>query len=168
MLIFLSSKKAKDSPHTKAQRTQRKTIMQEINRENRTQMNTDYHDAKNKDLTEKIIKIFYKVYNNLGYGFLEKVYKNAMMIEFKQTGIPVVSQSAIKVEYESEVIGEYFADILVDNKVIVEIKAAKSLAVEYEAQLLNYLKATDIEVGLLLNFDPKPDIKRKVLDNIRK
>ncbi len=131
-------------------------------------MNTDYHDAKNKNLTEKIIKISYKVYNNLGYGFLEKVYENAMMIEFKRIGIPVVSQSAIKVVYESEVIGEYFADILVDNKVIVEIKAAKSLAVENEAQLLNYLKATDIEVGLLLNFGPKPDFKRKVFDNIRK
>ena len=131
-------------------------------------MNTDYHDAKNKNLTEKIIKIFYKVYNNLGYGFLEKVYENAMMIEFKRIGIPVVSQFAIKVVYESEVIGEYFADILVDNKVIVEIKAAKSLAVENEAQLLNYLKATDIEVGLLLNFGPKPDFKRKVFDNIRK
>jgi GxxExxY protein len=96
------------------------------------------------------------------------VYENAMMIEFKRIGIPVVSQSAIKVVYESEVIGEYFADILVDNKVIVEIKAAKSLAVENEAQLLNYLKATDIEVGLLLNFGPKPDFKRKVFDNIRK
>ncbi len=131
-------------------------------------MNTDYHDAKNKNLTEKIIKIFYKAYNNLGYGFLEKVYENAMMIEFKRIGIPVVSQFAIKVVYESEVIGEYFADILVDNKVIVEIKAAKSLAVENEAQLLNYLKATDIEVGLLLNFGPKPDFKRKVFDNIRK
>ncbi len=131
-------------------------------------MNTDYHDAKNKNLTEKIIKIFYKAYNNLGYGFLEKVYENAMMIEFKRIGIPVVSQSAIKVVSESEVVGEYFADILVDNKVIVEIKAAKSLAVENEAQLLNYLKATDIEVGLLLNFGPKPDFKRKVFDNIRK
>ena len=131
-------------------------------------MNTDYHDAKNKNLTEKIIKIFYKAYNNLGYGFLEKVYENAMMIEFKRIGIPVVSQFAIKVVYESEVIGEYFADVLVDNKVIVEIKALKSLAVENEAQLLNYLKATDIEVGLLLNFGPKPDFKRKVFDNIRK
>ena len=131
-------------------------------------MNTDYHDAKYKDLTEKIIKVFYKVYNNLGYGFLEKVYENAMMIEFKRKNIPAVSQSAIKVVYESEVIGEYFADILVDNKVIVEIKASKSLAVENEAQLLNYLKATAIEVGLLLNFGLKPDFKRKVFDNIRK
>ena len=78
------------------------------------------------------------------------------------------SQSPIKVFYEDEVIGEYFADILVDNKVIVEIQAAKSLTSESEAQLLNYLKATDIEVGLLLNFGPKPEVKRKVFDNVRK
>ena len=91
-----------------------------------------------------------------------------MMKEFKREGIPAVSQSAIKVIYEDEIIGEYFADILVENKVIVEIKAAKSLAKENEAQLLNYLKATEVEVGLLLNFGPKPDLKRKVFDNIRK
>jgi len=90
------------------------------------------------------------------------------MIEFKRESIPAVSQSAIKVFYEDEIIGEYFADILVDDKVIVEIKAAKYLAVENEAQLLNYLKATNIEVGLLLNFGPKPEVKRKVFDNYRK
>ena len=121
-----------------------------------------------KELTEKIIKIFYRVYNKLGYGFLEKVYENAMMIEFKKEGIPAVSQSAIKVFYEGEVIGEYYADILVGNKVIVEIKAAKRLIKENEAQLLNYLKATNIEVGLLLNFGTKPEVKRKVFDNLRK
>jgi len=131
-------------------------------------MNADYKDFKYEELTESIIKIFYKVYNKLGYGFLEKVYENAMMKELEREDIPAVSQSAIKVVYEEEIIGEYFADILVDNKVIVEIKAAKSLAIENEAQLLNYLKATEIEVGLLLNFGPKPDLKRKVLDNIRK
>jgi GxxExxY protein len=126
-------------------------------------MNTDY-----KELTEKIIGIFYKVYNNLGYGFLEKVYENAMMIEFKKENISAVSQYAIKVFYQDKIVGEYFADILVDRKVIVEIKAAKSLSLENEAQLLNYLKATDIEVGLLLNFGPKPEVKRKVFDNLRK
>ncbi len=104
-------------------------------------MNADYQDFKYKELTEKIIKIFYRVYNNLGYGFLEKVYENAMMIEFKKEGIFAVAQFAIKVFYEGEVIGEYYADILVDNKVIVEIKAAKHLVEENEAQLLNYLKA---------------------------
>jgi len=131
-------------------------------------MNADYKDFKYKELTERIIKVFYRVYNKLGYGFLEKVYENAMMKEFEIEGISAVTQSAIKVVYEEEIIGEYFADILVDNKVIVEIKAAKSLAIENEAQLLNYLKATEIEVGLLLNFGPKPDLKRKIFDNTRK
>jgi GxxExxY protein len=131
-------------------------------------MNTDYQDIKYKALTEKIIRIFYKVYNTLGYGFLERIYENAMMIELKREDIPAFSQYAIKVFYEDEIVGEYFADILVDDKVIVEIKAARNLALENEAQLLNYLKATDKEVGLLLNFGPKPEIKRKVFDNLRK
>ena len=131
-------------------------------------MNTDDQDIKYKELTEKIIGLFYKVYNKLGYGFLEKVYENAMMIEFKKEGIPAVAQSPIKVLYEEEIVGEYYADILVATKVIVEIKATRNLALENEAQLLNYLKATDIEVGLLLNFGPKPQIKRKAFDNYRK
>ena len=131
-------------------------------------MNTDYKDSKYKELTEKIIKIFYKIYNTLGYGFLEKVYENAMMLDFKKENIPADSQYAIKVFYEDEIVGEYFADILVDDKVIVEIKSARNLALENEAQLLNYLKATDKEVGLLLNFGPKPEIKRKVFDNLKK
>jgi GxxExxY protein len=131
-------------------------------------MNADNKDFKYKELTERIIEIFYRVYNKLGYGFLEKVYENAMMKEFETEDIPAVSQSAINVVYEDEIIGEYFADILVDNKVIVEIKASKCLAIENEAQLLNYLKATEIEVGLLLNYGPKPDLKRKVFDNTRK
>ncbi len=123
---------------------------------------------KHKELSEKIIKIFYQVYNKLEYGFLEKIYENAMMIEFKKQGIPATSQSPINVLYDSILVGEYFADILVDNKVIVEIKATKAISIEHEAQLLNYLKATDIEVGLLLNFGPEPSIKRKVFDNDRK
>ena len=91
-----------------------------------------------------------------------------MMIELKREGILAVSQSPIKVFYEGEVIGEYYADILVDDKVIVEIKAAKQLVEENEAQLLNYIKATDIEVGLLLNFGTEPEVKRKAFDNTRK
>ena len=126
-------------------------------------MNLEYEDT-----TEAIIGSAYEVHNILGYGFLEKVYENAMMKEFKTADIPAVSQYAINVVYEDEIIGEYFADILVDNKVIVEIKAAKSLATENEAQLLNYLKATEIEVGLLLNYGPKPDLRRKAFDNTRK
>ena len=121
-----------------------------------------------KDITDKIIGGTFEVYRTLGYGFLEKVYENAMVIECRKEDIPLTAQSAIKVQYENEIIGEYYADLLVDNKVIVEIKATKSLTEEHEAQLLNYLKATNIEVGLLLNFGPKPKIKRKAFDNLRK
>ena len=131
-------------------------------------MNTDKKSIKYEKLTEGIIRIFYKVYNKLGYGFLEKIYENAMMVEMEKENIAAISQAPIKVIYDDKILGEYFADILVDGKVIVEIKAAKNLAPENEAQLLNYLKATDIEVGLLLNFGSKPQIKRKVLDNYRK
>jgi GxxExxY protein len=132
-----------------------------------TQMNADCQDYKYKELTERVLKIFYRVYNKLGYGFLERVYESAMMIELKKEGIPAISQSAIKVFYDGEVVGEYYADILVANKVIVEIKAAKALAEEHEAQLLNYLKATDIEIGLLLNFGTKPEVRRKAFNNSR-
>src|SRR3989304_4179965 len=135
---------------------------------NGTLMNADYQDFKHKELTDKIINIFYRVYNKLGYGFLEKVYENAMIIQLEKEGILAVSQSAISVSYEGKIIGEYYADILVDNKVIVEIKALRHLVEDNEAQLLNYLKATNMEVGLLLNFGPKPDFKRKAFDNCRK
>ncbi len=131
-------------------------------------MNAEPQETKHKDLTDKIIKVFYRVYNKLGYGFLEKVYENAMLIELKKEGITSSSQFPIKVLYENEIVGEYFADILVSTQVIVEVKAAKTLSAESEAQLLNYLKATDLEVGLLLNFGPKPEIKRKTFDNFRK
>ena len=100
---------------------------------------------------------------------MEKVYENALMIEFNKERIPAKAQAPIKVYYDDgEIIGEYSADILVDDKVIVEIKATKKLVEENEAQLLNYLRATDIEVGLLFNFGPEPEIKRKAFDNRRK
>jgi len=133
-------------------------------------MNADErrYDFKYKELTEKLIQIFYKVYNNLGYGFLEKVYENAFLVELKKAGITGIPQSPIRVLYEGEVVGEYFADILVDNRIILEIKAVKNLVPEHEAQLLNYLKATDIEVGLLLNFGLQPEFRRKAFDNTKK
>jgi GxxExxY protein len=131
-------------------------------------MNTDHKQGKYSVLTEGIIKAFYKVYNTLGYGFLEKVYENSLIIELKKAGIAAIAQAPIKALYDGNVVGEYFADILVDNKVLVEVKAARALAPDHEAQLLNYLKATDIEVGLLLNFGAQPEVKRKVLDNYRK
>ena len=125
-------------------------------------------DFKHTDITELIIKAFYQVYNTLGYGFLEKVYRNAMAIELRQLGLEVISESRILVYYDGEVVGEYFADLLVAGVVIVELKAAKKLVAAHEAQLLNYLKATPYEVGLLLNFGPQPEIKRKAFDNSRK
>jgi GxxExxY protein len=131
-------------------------------------MNADFQDFKYKELTERIIKIFYKVYGKLGYGFLEKVYENAMMIEFNKEGITAIYQAPIKVLYEGEVVGEYYADILVENKIIIELKASSILVGENEAQLLNYLKASNIEVGLLINFGPKPEVRRKAFDNTRK
>ena len=102
-------------------------------------MNADFKDYKYKDLTEQIIKVFYKVYNTLGYGFLEKIYENAMMIEFRKAGIYAEAQLPIKVLYDEEVVGEHAADIVVENKVILELKAAKKLAEDHHAQLLNYL-----------------------------
>ncbi len=125
-------------------------------------------DFKHTDVTELIIKAFYKVYNILGYGFLEKVYRNALAIELRQLGLEVVPEMRILVYYDGEVVGEYFADLLVAGVVIVELKAAKKLMEAHEAQLLNYLKATPYEVGLLLNFGPQPEIKRKAFDNSRK
>jgi GxxExxY protein len=137
-------------------------------KKNWTQIHKDYQDSKHKKLTAAIISIFYKVYNILGYGFLEKVYENAMTYELKKAEIPATPQSPINVIYENEIMGEYYADILVDDRVIVEIKASKKIVPEHKAQLLNYLKATDKEVGLLLNFGPKPEISRKVFDNKNK
>ncbi len=123
---------------------------------------------KHSDITDKIISAFYTVYNTLGYGFLEKVYRNAMTVELRKQGLAVVPEAPIRVYYDGQVVGEYFADLLVDDAVLVELKAARQLADQHEAQLLNYLKATPYEVGLLLNFGPKPDLKRKAYDNSRK
>jgi len=122
-------------------------------------LDTDYQEFQYKELIEKVITIFNKVYNKLGCGFLEKVYKDAMMIELKKEGIPSISQSGIRLFYKGEIIDEQYADMLVDNKVIVMIKAAKGLVEGNEAQLIHCLKATDIEAGVLLNFGIKPDVK---------
>lgn len=121
-----------------------------------------------KELTSAVINAFYKVYNTLGYGFLEKVYENAMRIELIKSGIPVKQQKNIKVYYNSEMVGDYYADLLVKELVIVELKAVETICEEHEAQLLNYLKATDIKIGLLLNFGKKPEIKRKIFMNKNK
>ncbi|MBL4656732.1 MAG: GxxExxY protein [Flavobacteriales bacterium] len=118
-----------------------------------------------EELTGRIIKSYYKVYNNLGFGFLEKVYENALHYELLKSGLGCVKQQSIEVTYDEIKVGQYFADLIVENTVIVEIKAAEGLVVEHEYQLVNYLKATDIEVGLLLNFGKEPAFRRKVFTN---
>ncbi|MGE5807390.1 MAG: GxxExxY protein [Ignavibacteria bacterium] len=120
------------------------------------------------EITEIILKAFYKVYNILGYGFLEKVYENSVRLELIGTGVKVEQQKNIKVYYECTQVGDYYADLIVNELVIVELKAAETICEEHEAQLLNYLKATDIEVGLLLNFGKKPEFRRKYFTNDRK
>ena len=120
------------------------------------------------DITDVIIKAFYKVYNIMGYGFLEKVYENAIRFELNVMKINVDQPKHIPVYYRDEHVGDYFADLLVEELVIVELKAAESLCEEHEAQLLNYLKATNIEVGLLLNFGKEPQFKRKIYTNDNK
>lgn len=121
-----------------------------------------------EDKTERIIKAFYKVYNTLGYGFLEKVYQNALLIELRKMGFKCISEAPIRVYYEGILVGDYRADILVDDCIIIENKASEALAEENEFQLINYLKATEIEIGLLLNFGKKPELKRKIFTNDRK
>lgn len=123
---------------------------------------------KYQDLTEQIIGAFYNVYNRLGYGFLERVYENAMVIELQMMGLKVEQQMPIKVRYRGHVVGEYCADLVVEDKVIIELKAVSTFLPAHEAQLLNYLKATPYEVGLLLNFGPSPTKKRRVFDNDKK
>lgn len=121
-----------------------------------------------KNITDIILKSYYKVFNNLGYGFLEKVYENALFYELKKQGLECEKQKPIKVYYDEIQVGEYYADIIVNECIIIELKAAESLAEEHEFQLLNYLKATDIEVGLLLNFGKNPQFKRKIFTNNKK
>jgi len=121
-----------------------------------------------EDITDKIIKAYYKVYNTLGYGFLEKVYHNALLIELKKMGLACKNHPAINVFYDDIRIGEYFADIIVEDCVIIENKASESIVEENELQLINYLKATEIEIGLLLNFGRRPEFKRKIFTNDRK
>jgi len=123
---------------------------------------------KHEEITEQIIKAFYKVYNTLGYGFLEKVYLNALLIELTEMGFNVEINKRIYVYYKERVVGDYISDMIVEDIVICELKANESLSEENESQLINYLKATEIEVGLLLNFGKRPEIRRKIYDNDKK
>lgn len=122
-------------------------------------------ELKHSDVTGAVIKAFYKVYNSLGYGFLEKVYENAMMIELRDAGMAIDQQRPIAVTYRDQLVGEYFADLVVNDCVILELKTAENISRAHEAQLINYLRATNYEVGLLLNFGQSAEYRRRVFDN---
>lgn len=121
-----------------------------------------------QELTDTIINAFYTVYNALGYGFLEKVYENALLHELRKRDLRAVAQQRLLVHYDGVVVGEYFADMLVENKVILELKAAEAIEESHTAQLVNYLKATRVEVGFVLNFGPEPKFERRYFSNQRK
>ena len=125
-------------------------------------------DLLRKEISKPILQVFYDVYNQLGYGFLEKVYQNAMYFELIAQGYKVEAQKQIKVYFKNQLVGEFYADLLVEDTIIVELKACEHLINSHIAQLMNYLKATQIEVGLVLNFGETPDFKRLVYTNNRK
>ncbi|MFW0736083.1 GxxExxY protein [Flavobacterium sp. T12S277] len=121
-----------------------------------------------QELTDVIIKTFYEVYNELGYGFLERVYQNSLYLELKNKGLKVEAEKKIIVYYKGTKVGEYYADLVVEDLIILELKAADSIAPAFENQILNYLRGTNCEVGLLLNFGTKPEFRRKIFENNRK
>lgn len=131
-------------------------------------MTAVHTDLRHGDLTEKIIGVFYDVYNELGYGFLESVYEASLAVALEEAGLIVERQVAIPVWFRGHKVGEFRADLRVDQAVLLELKCSRALDIADEAQLLHYLKATEIEVGLLLNFGEKPQFKRLVFDNTRK
>ncbi len=128
-------------------------------------MNTD---LKHGLITDQILRVFYEVYNELGHGFLESVYHRSLVLALETTGLRVCSRVGIPVWFRGYQVGQFEADLLVENCVLLELKAARSLDSSHRAQLMNYLKATEIEVGLLLNFGEKPEFKRVVFDNLKK
>lgn len=128
-------------------------------------MNTD---LKHFDLTQRIIAVFYDVYNELGHGFLESVYHKSLYLALKDIGLTVHSAVAIPVWFRGHQVGCFEGDLLVEKCVLLELKAVRTLDSSHKAQLLNYLRATEIEVGLLLNFGAKPEVRRLIYDNPRK
>jgi GxxExxY protein len=128
-------------------------------------MNTD---LKHGLITDQILKVFYEVYNELGHGFLESVYHRSLASALKSVGLNVYSKVAIPVWFRGIQVGQFEADLLVENCVLLELKAVRTLDSSHRAQLMNYLRATDVEVGLLLNFGERPEFKRVVFDNLKK
>lgn len=131
-------------------------------------MNTSPSGLKHSELTEKIIGVFYDVYNELGYGFLESTYAEAMVMALSQAGLTAEREVSVPVWFRGKKVGQYFADLVVESSVLLELKVARSMESAHEAQLLHYLRATDVEVGLLLNFGLRPQFRLLLFDNDRK
>lgn len=125
-------------------------------------------DYKHAALTKKIIKCAFEVHNILGYGFIEKIYENALILELQSNNLNIEAQKPIRVIYKENNVGDYITDIIVEDKVVIEIKAVEKLIDMHEVQLKNYLKATNMEVGLLLNFGKSLGVKRKYVKNLEK
>lgn len=125
-------------------------------------------DLKHGLITDKILGAFYDVYNELGHGFIESVYHRSLVLALKSVGLNVSSKVPIPVWFRGTRVGRFEADVLVENCVLLELKAARTLDSAHRAQLLNYLRATDIEVGLLLNFGERPEFNRLIFDNVKK
>ena len=125
-------------------------------------------DQKHGLVTDQILRVFYDVYNEVGHGFLESVYHRSLVLALQSVGLNVCSRVVIPVWFRGSQVGHFEADILVEGCVLLELKAARALDSSHRAQLLNYLRATDIEVGLLLNFGEKPEFKRLIFDNRKK
>ncbi|PYT01075.1 MAG: GxxExxY protein [Acidobacteria bacterium] len=118
-----------------------------------------------EELSGRVIKVFYKIYNALGYGFIESIYHNAMILELVGDGLTIETEKPIAVYYGSNVVGTFSADLVVEEKLMLELKATEVLHPSHEAQLTNYLRATDVELGLLFNFGREPQFKRKYFSN---
>jgi GxxExxY protein len=131
-------------------------------------MNWDPAEYKHQELTQAIIGVFYEVYNELGHGFLESVYQEAMLIALREKSMIAEAQRSLPVWFRRGKIGDFRPDLIVGDAVVVELKAARVLEPIHEAQLLNYLRASELEVGLLLNFGPAPKVKRMVFANEKK
>jgi GxxExxY protein len=125
-------------------------------------------EYKHSELTDKILNVFYEVYNELGYGFLESVYQKSMVIALKDAGLTVTSEIAIPVWFRSHNVGDFRADVVINNAVLLELKSARTLEPVHESQTLNYLRATELEIALLLNFGPRPQVRRLAFANDRK
>jgi GxxExxY protein len=144
------------------------TDQSQAQRVNLLLMSASAPGLKHSDITEKIIGIFYDVYNELGHGFLESTYAEALLVALEASGLNAAREVSVPVWFRGRKVGQYYADLIVEGMVLLELKAARTLESAHEAQLLHYLRATKVEVGLLLNFGLRPQFRRLLFDNERK